>query len=52
MKEKSYSGNPSTGGKTTTNLQKISKYPKVWGYKKKKKDQKFGDAKKDKKIKE
>ena len=39
-------GNPSTGGKTTTNLQKI--IPKSLGIQKKKKDQKFGDAKKEK----
>ena len=37
-------GNPSTGGKTTTNLQTIRKYPKVWGNKKKENIKKFGDA--------
>ena len=48
LKEKWWScgGNPSTGGKTTTNLQKI--IPKSLGIQKKKKDQKFGDAKKEK----
>ena len=35
------------GVKPPQSCKKISKYPKVWGYeKKKKKDQKFGDAKK------
>ena len=46
MKEKSCGGNPSTGGKTTLNLQKKNQNTQKFGdTKKKKKDQKFGDAK-------